>query len=161
MIGAMPRVQTPSSRLDVVGRLGSIGGLAVAVVMIVSAAGCQPKATAAPGEGAAPAHPDDGDIGAPGGALDDGGGDESGGEDGVAQDGVGEDGVGEDGVGEEAVEPGAPNLAAVDSVAGVPTQVISFDESDPNPGPTERVESQPGRPKSGSMLTPGVLAGPK
>jgi len=143
MIEPMTRVQTPMSRLDVAGRrLGSIGGLAVAAVMFIASAGCQPKATAAPDAGAAPVRADGGEIEDPETGLDDG------------SDGLDEDDSGD-------VEPAEPDLAAVDSVAGVPTQVISFDESDPNPGPTDRVESQPGRPKSGSLLTPDVIGGPK
>ena len=53
-----------------------------------------------------------------------------------------------------------PDLAAVDAVAGVPTETITFDETDPNPGPTDLVVATPERAPGGSLLTPDVLAGP-
>lgn len=40
-------------------------------------------------------------------------------------------------------------------------EVISFDESDPNPGPTDFVRVPPDRTPSGSLLKPGMLSGPK
>ena len=40
-------------------------------------------------------------------------------------------------------------------------EVITFDDMDANPGGTDIITVQPDRTKSGSMLTPDVLAGPK
>lgn len=40
-------------------------------------------------------------------------------------------------------------------------EVITFDEMDANPGGTDIITVQPDRTKSGSLLTPDVLAGPK
>lgn len=48
-------------------------------------------------------------------------------------------------------------LAAAESGA----EVITFDEMDANPGGTDIITVQPDRTKSGSLLTPDVLAGPK
>ena len=40
-------------------------------------------------------------------------------------------------------------------------EVITFDDMDANPGGTDIITVQPDRTKSGSLLTPDVLAGPK
>lgn len=49
------------------------------------------------------------------------------------------------------------SLAAADPNA----EVISFDEMEANPGGTDIITVQPDRSKSGSMLTPDILSGPK
>ena len=49
------------------------------------------------------------------------------------------------------------SLASADPNA----EVITFDDMDTNPGGTDIITVQPDRSKSGSLLTPDVLAGPK
>lgn len=49
----------------------------------------------------------------------------------------------------------------VASVDGVPVEHIDMDGADPNGAPTEMVSAPPERTPSGSLLDPGLLAGPK
>ncbi|MEM6990859.1 MAG: hypothetical protein AAF721_10190 [Myxococcota bacterium] len=55
----------------------------------------------------------------------------------------------------------ADDPMAVAGPPGSPTEHITFDEDEPNPGPTDMIASQPERPANGSMLTPDVLSGPR
>ncbi len=64
----------------------------------------------------------------------------------------------------ESLDREAPVKSASNEPSAEPsksTEVISFDEHEPNPGPTEMVGAQPERPSNGSLLTPDVLSGPK
>ncbi|MBL4689203.1 MAG: hypothetical protein JKY37_31715 [Nannocystaceae bacterium] len=115
------------------------GALALTLAAGVGLPGCQRQATEQPGAGGAPVAVNADDAGAYVAGPDDAGPDDSGSD-----------------------EFDDPDVAmAVVSADGTPTEVITFDNTDPNPGPTERVASQPERPPNGSMLTPDVLSGPK